>query len=90
MVLYGAASGQPPPVEIAKLNARSLFLTRPTLAHYGASGDELRMRAGDCSAGSRRASSTCGSAAATRSRTPRARRPTSRRARTTGKLILTP
>ena len=47
MVLYGAASGQPPPVEIKKLNAKSLFLTRPTLANYGRDGDELRMRAAD-------------------------------------------
>jgi len=47
MVLYGAASGPPPPVEIAVLNAKSLFLTRPTLAHYGQSGDELRERAGE-------------------------------------------
>jgi NADPH2:quinone reductase len=47
MVLYGAASGPPPPVEIARLNAASLFLTRPTLAHYGQTGDELRMRAGE-------------------------------------------
>ena len=47
MVLYGAASGPPPPVEIAKLNAASLFLTRPTLTHYGREGDELRMRAGE-------------------------------------------
>jgi NADPH:quinone reductase len=47
MVLYGAASGPPPPVEIAKLNAGSLFLTRPTLAHHGRDGDELRMRAAD-------------------------------------------
>jgi NADPH2:quinone reductase len=47
MVLYGAASGHPPPVEIAKLNAGSLFLTRPTLNHYGREGDELRMRAAD-------------------------------------------
>jgi NADPH2:quinone reductase len=47
MVLYGAASGPPPPVEIAKLNAGSLFLTRPTLAHYGRDGDELRMRSAD-------------------------------------------
>jgi NADPH2:quinone reductase len=47
MVLYGAASGQPPPVEIAKLNAGSLFLTRPTLAHHGRDGDELRMRSAD-------------------------------------------
>jgi len=47
MVLYGAASGQPPPVEIPRLNAKSLFLTRPTLAHYGQTGEELRLRAGD-------------------------------------------
>ena len=47
MVLYGAASGPPPPVEIPKLNAKSLFLTRPTLAHYGQTGEELRLRAGD-------------------------------------------
>jgi NADPH2:quinone reductase len=47
MVLYGAASGPPPPVEIPKLNAASLFLTRPTLAHYGQTGDELRLRAGE-------------------------------------------
>ena len=47
MVLYGAASGPPPPVEIAVLNAKSLFLTRPTLAHYGQTGDELRSRAGE-------------------------------------------
>jgi NADPH:quinone reductase len=47
MVLYGAASGPPPPVEIAVLNAKSLFLTRPTLAHYGQTGDELRRRAGE-------------------------------------------
>jgi NADPH2:quinone reductase len=47
MVLYGAASGPPPAVEIARLNAHSLFLTRPTLAHYGQTGDELRARAGE-------------------------------------------
>ena len=54
MVLYGAASGPPPPVEIAKLNAKSLFLTRPTLAHYGQTGDELRLRAGDAARVGRR------------------------------------
>jgi NADPH2:quinone reductase len=47
MVLYGAASGPPPAVEIPRLNAKSLFLTRPTLAHYGQFGDELRWRAGE-------------------------------------------
>jgi NADPH:quinone reductase len=47
MVLYGAASGQPDPVPIAKLNGGSLYLTRPTLSHYGRDGDELRMRSAD-------------------------------------------
>jgi NADPH:quinone reductase len=47
MVLYGAASGQPDPVPIAKLNAGSLFLTRPTLAHYGRDGAELRARSAE-------------------------------------------
>jgi NADPH2:quinone reductase len=47
MVLYGAASGQPPPVEIAKLNRSSLFLTRPTLADYGTERGELLERSGE-------------------------------------------
>jgi NADPH2:quinone reductase len=47
MVLYGAASGQPPPVEIAKLNAGSLYLTRPTLADYGTERGELLERSGE-------------------------------------------
>jgi NADPH2:quinone reductase len=45
MVLYGSASGPPPPVDVARLNARSLFLTRPTLAHYTATREELLERA---------------------------------------------
>jgi NADPH2:quinone reductase len=47
MVLYGAASGQPPPVEIARLNAGSLYLTRPTLANYGVERGERLERSGD-------------------------------------------
>jgi NADPH2:quinone reductase len=47
MVLYGAASGQPPPVEVAKLNRSSLFLTRPTLADYGTERGELLERSGE-------------------------------------------
>jgi NADPH2:quinone reductase len=48
MVLYGAASGQVPPVDPQRLNTGgSLFLTRPTLTHYIADADELRWRAGD-------------------------------------------
>jgi len=48
MVLYGAASGQVPPFDLQRLNSGgSLFVTRPTLAHYVASVDELRWRAGE-------------------------------------------
>jgi NADPH:quinone reductase len=48
MVLYGAASGQVPPLDPQRLNAGgSLFLTRPTLAHYIADVAELRWRAGE-------------------------------------------
>jgi NADPH2:quinone reductase len=48
MVLYGAASGQVPPVDPQRLNSGgSLFLTRPTLAHYMADRTELRWRAGE-------------------------------------------
>jgi NADPH2:quinone reductase len=47
-VLYGAASGQVPPLELQRLNREgSLFITRPTLAHYGADPAELRQRADD-------------------------------------------
>jgi NADPH2:quinone reductase len=48
MVLYGAASGQVPPVDPQRLNTGgSLFLTRPTLTHYIADADEQRWRAGE-------------------------------------------
>jgi NADPH2:quinone reductase len=48
MVLYGAASGQVPPVDPQRLNTGgSLYLTRPTLVHYIADADELRWRAGE-------------------------------------------
>ncbi len=48
MVLYGAASGQVPPVDPQRLNrGGSLFLTRPTMVHYIADDDELRWRAGE-------------------------------------------
>jgi NADPH2:quinone reductase len=48
MVLYGAASGPVPPLELQRLAAGgSLFLTRPTLGHYIASREELLWRAGD-------------------------------------------
>jgi len=48
MVLYGAASGQVPPVDPQRLNSGgSLFLTRPTMVHYIADDEELRWRAGE-------------------------------------------
>ncbi len=46
MVLFGAASGPVPPVDPQRLNAGgSLFLTRPSLAHYAADREELLWRA---------------------------------------------
>ena len=46
MVLFGAASGPPEPLDPAVLGAKgSLFLTRPSLAHHIATTSELRQRA---------------------------------------------
>jgi NADPH:quinone reductase len=46
MVLFGAASGPVPPFDPQDLNKKgSLFLTRPSLAHYIASREELVERA---------------------------------------------
>jgi NADPH2:quinone reductase len=48
MVLYGATSGQVPPVDPQRLNSGgSLFLTRPTMVHYIADDEELRWRSGE-------------------------------------------
>jgi NADPH2:quinone reductase len=48
LVLYGASSGPVPPFDLQRLNpAGSLFVTRPTLAHYTATREELLWRAGD-------------------------------------------
>ena len=47
MVLFGAASGQPAPVDPRRLAAKSLFLTRPKLADHVVTRDELMMRAAD-------------------------------------------
>jgi NADPH2:quinone reductase len=47
LVLYGQSSGPVPPFDPQILNRKgSLFLTRPTLAHYVATRDELLDRAG--------------------------------------------
>lgn len=46
MVLFGASSGPVPPFDPSSLNPKgSLFLTRPSLAHYIATPDELQWRA---------------------------------------------
>ena len=48
LALYGAASGPVPPVDPQRLNsAGSVFLTRPKLADYVASREELLWRAGE-------------------------------------------
>jgi NADPH2:quinone reductase len=48
MVVYGAASGQPEPVEVQRLNVGgSLYLTRPSLHHYTATREELLRRASE-------------------------------------------
>ncbi|WP_420881011.1 quinone oxidoreductase family protein [Rhodococcus sp. (in: high G+C Gram-positive bacteria)] len=47
LVLFGAASGPVPPFDLQRLNAGgSLFVTRPTLAHYVRDREELSWRAG--------------------------------------------
>lgn len=48
LALFGAASGLVPPFDPQRLNpAGSLFLTRPTLAHYVRTRQELTWRAGE-------------------------------------------
>jgi NADPH:quinone reductase len=48
MVLYGASSGQVPPLDLQVLNTKgSLYVTRPTLAHYTRDRDELLDRVGE-------------------------------------------
>jgi NADPH2:quinone reductase len=48
LVCFGNASGPVPPIDPLRLSAGgSLFLTRPTLAHYTATREELEWRASD-------------------------------------------
>jgi NADPH2:quinone reductase len=45
-VLFGQASGAVPPLDLQRLNqAGSVFVTRPSLAHYVATREELELRA---------------------------------------------
>jgi NADPH2:quinone reductase len=47
LVLFGQSSGVVPPLELSQLAAKgSLFLTRPSLAHYVASRSDLELSAG--------------------------------------------
>ncbi len=45
MALYGQSSGPVPPFEPARLARKGLFLTRPSLAHYTQTREELLWRA---------------------------------------------
>jgi len=48
LVLFGGSSGAVPPFDLIKLSQKgSLFITRPTLAHYTATREELEGRASD-------------------------------------------
>jgi NADPH2:quinone reductase len=48
LVLFGGSSGAVPPFDLIKLSQKgSLFITRPTLAHYTATRGELEQRSGD-------------------------------------------
>jgi len=48
LVLFGGASGAVPPFDLIKLSQKgSLFITRPTLAHYTSTREELEWRAND-------------------------------------------
>jgi NADPH2:quinone reductase len=48
LALFGAASGPVPPFDPQRLNAAgSVFLTRPSLAHFTRTGDEFAWRSGE-------------------------------------------
>ncbi len=48
MVLFGGSSGPVPPLDLILLSQKgSLFVTRPSLAHYIATREELEWRAGE-------------------------------------------
>jgi NADPH2:quinone reductase len=47
MVLFGGSSGAVPPFDLIQLSQKgSLYVTRPSLAHYVATREDLEMRAG--------------------------------------------
>ncbi len=91
MVLFGGSSGQVPPFDLQRLNSGgSLFVTRPTLAHYVTDRTELLWRAGDIFEGIVKASLHVRVGAEyPLAAAPRAHEDLAGR-RTTGKLILVP
>ena len=91
MVLFGGSSGQVPPFDLQRLNSGgSLFVTRPTLAHYVADRTELIWRASDIFEAITKATLDVRVGAEyPLAEAPRAHEDLSAR-RTTGKLILIP
>jgi len=47
LALFGQSSGPVPPVDPARLAAKGIYLTRPSLGHYTTTREELLWRAGD-------------------------------------------
>jgi NADPH:quinone reductase len=47
LVLYGQSSGPVPPLDPARLAKKGAYLTRPSLAHYTLTREELLWRAGE-------------------------------------------
>jgi NADPH2:quinone reductase len=45
LVLFGAASGQPDPIDVLSLMAKSVTLTRPVMPHYLSDAESLRRKA---------------------------------------------
>ena len=91
-VLFGAASGPPPPLDAGRARTgRLALLTRPTLTHYTLTREELLERASDVFGWiARRQARGQDRRHATRSSRRGRRRRTSRDGETTGKLILLP
>jgi NADPH2:quinone reductase len=91
LCLFGQSSGVVPPFDLGRLNGMgSLFVTRPSLAHYTADREELLMRAGAVLSAVARGALSVRIGA----RFPLADAAAAHRAlegrRTTGKVILTP
>jgi NADPH:quinone reductase len=47
LVMFGQSSGPVPPFDVLRLAKKSIFLTRPTVAHYTSERDELLWRANE-------------------------------------------